>query len=586
VNNKTVYKPTYENSWALVIGINNYQTAPPLGYARQDAEAIYEVLVSRFGFPKENVTILTDQSASREGILKSFLLFSNGSIAPDDRIIVFFAGHGFTRTGWRGEVGFLVPVDGNPGDLATLLRWDDLTRNAELIDAKHMFFVMDACYGGLAVQRTVPSGSSRFLKDMLQRYTRQVLTAGKGDETVADSGGPRPNHSIFTGHLLDALEGKAADPTGTLTANAVMAYVYEHVSNDPHSQQSPHFGFFEGDGDFIFSFPNSDTLSKNTEEEGNDILIQVPAGAFPATNSENEHSLTELVKGYLAEPRDRIRLDDFVARETRSTLHSIRTEEFPTQTAMLTAEDFAQRIRKYETVLSRMRAITILIAKWGGTEHQPMLERIIARLADSVESQGGMTVWLGLRWYPIMLLMYTGGIAAISAGNYMSLSTLLTTKVKDRTAGGEPQDAVVPTIDGMIDVDRADLFKSLPGYERNYVPRSEYLFKMLQPEIEDLLFLGNSYEESFDRFEIFYALVRTDNYMRKNGWVWGPPGRFGWKFQRGTTGNPFAEICSEADQHGGNWLPLTSGLFAGSIDRFKEVSTSYREQVLTKLSWF
>ena len=586
MSNRAVYKPIYENSWALVIGINDYQTAPALGYARQDAEAVYELLVSRFDFPRENVTILTDQSASREGILKSFLHFSDGGIAPDDRIIVFFAGHGSTRPGRRGEVGFLVPVDGNPNDLSTLLRWDDLTRNAELIDAKHLFFVMDACYGGLAVQRTVPSGSSRFLNDMLQRYSRQVLTAGKGDETVADSGGPRPNHSIFTGHLLDALEGKAADPTGALTANAVMAYVYEHVSNDPHSQQSPHFGFFDGDGDFIFSFPSTATPSKNTEEEGNDILIQVPAGSFPANELEQELPLTERVKGYLAEPRDRIRLDDLVAGETRSTLHSIRKEEFPTQTATISSEDFAQRIRKYETVLSRMRAITILIAKWGVAEHQPMLERIVARLADNIEPQGGMIVWLGLRWYPIMLLMYTGGIAAISAGNYMSLSTLLTTKVRDRATGGEQQEAVVSTVEGILDVDRADLFKSLSGYERNYVPRSEYLFKTLQPEIEDLLFLGNSYEESFDRFEVFYALVRADNYMRKSNSAWGPPGRFGWKFQRGTAGNPFAEICSEADQHGSNWLPLTSGLFAGSIDRFKEVATNYREQVLTKLPWY
>ena len=586
MSNKAVYKPTYETSWALVIGINDYHKAPPLGYARQDAEAIYEVLVSKFDFPKENVTILTDESASREGILKSFLHFGNGSVAPDDRMIVFFAGHGYTRTGKRGEVGFLVPVDGDPSDLATLLRWDDLTRNAELIDAKHLFFVMDACYGGLAMQRAVPSGSSRFLKDMLQRYSRQVLTAGKGDETVSDSGGPRPNRSIFTGHLLDALEGNAADTTGALTANAVMAYVYEHVSNDPHSRQSPHFGFFEGDGDFIFSFPNADTLSKNTEEEGNDILVQVPAGAFPANELENEPSLTERVKGLLAEPRDRIRLDDLVAGETRSTLHSIRKEEFPTQTATLTSEDFAQRIRKYETALSPMRAVTVLIAKWGASEHQQMLERIIARLADNVEPQGGMTVWLGLRWYPIMLLMYTGGIAAISAGNYMSLSTLLTTRVRDRLTGGEPQEAIVLTVEGILDVDRAELFKSLPGYERNYVPRSEYLFKALQPEIEDLLFLGNSYEESFDRFEVFYALVRADNSMKKNNRVWGPPGRFGWKFQRSTGGDPFTEICSEADQHGSNWLPLTSGLFAGSIDRFKEVAAGYREQVLTKLPWY
>lgn len=125
-------------------------------------------------------------------------------------MLFFFAGHGLTRTGHRGEVGFLVPADGAADELQSLVRWDDLTRIAELIPAKHALFVMDACYGGLAVTRS-SGGSQRFLKDMLSRFTRQVLTAGKADQTVADAGGPRAGHSVFTGHFLNALEGEAAN---------------------------------------------------------------------------------------------------------------------------------------------------------------------------------------------------------------------------------------------------------------------------------------------------------------------------------------------------------------------------------------
>src|SRR5438067_13740703 len=101
---------------------------------------------------------------------------------------------------------------------------------------------MDACYGGLAIMRALKPGSMRFLKDMLMRHSRQVLTAGKADEVVADRGGPLPNHSVFTGHLLEALSGKAADAEGLLTANGVMTYVYHLVGRDAGSQQTPHFG--------------------------------------------------------------------------------------------------------------------------------------------------------------------------------------------------------------------------------------------------------------------------------------------------------------------------------------------------------
>jgi uncharacterized caspase-like protein len=247
-----LYKSLYRESWALVIGINEYQIASPLCFAKQDAEAIAEILERSFGFPPSNIATLYDAEATRERILSAFSDFTSTSVDPDDRITIFFAGHGCTRTGKRGEVGFLVPVEGTPDRLSTLLRWDELTRNAELILAKHVLFIMDACYGGLAIRRNTPPGSARFLKDMLARYSRQVLTAGKADETVADSGGPKAGHSIFTGHLLEALEGRAADSNGIISSNAVMAYVYDHVSKDPYSRQSPHFGFLDGDGDFIF----------------------------------------------------------------------------------------------------------------------------------------------------------------------------------------------------------------------------------------------------------------------------------------------------------------------------------------------
>lgn len=583
MNGNIIYRPTYENSWALVVGINDYETAPPLGYARQDAEAFAQLLQSNFGFQPDKITVLLDRYATREPIMSSFLRFTEDGVSPDDRVAVFFAGHGCTRTGNRGEVGFLVPADGNASALSTLIRWDDLTRNAELVPAKHLLFVMDACYGGLAIHRSLLPGSARFLKDMLQRYSRQVLTAGKADETVADSGGPRPGHSIFTGHLLDALEGKASDSSGVISANAVMAYVYDHVAKDPHSHQSPHFGFFDGDGDFIFSAPNPAELG---EKEGTDVdvLVQVPAGAAPFDGPADRQSLIQQTKDFLSDPRYRIRLDDLVASEIRAASYSIREDEFPLQTAAITAEEIAQRLRKYEIALSRLNAVTILLARWGTIEHQPIIERIIARLADGTEPRSGTTAWLELRWYPITLLMYSGGIAALSAQNYTNLSTLLMTKLRCNAVGRDAHEAVISTVEGMLELDRLGFFKLLPGYDKYYTPRSEYLFKSLQPEIEDILFLGNGYEELFDRFEVLYALIYADiDQSRKPGFIWGPPGRFAWKGRHGGR-NPYNALLREATQQGSSWPPLKSGLFEGSIDRFKELATAYGEEI-KKFPW-
>ena len=191
-----------------------------------------------------------------------------------------------TAQGYRETVGFLVPVDGIPSSKNTLIRWDELTRNADLIAAKHVLFIMDACYSGLAIQRTaVAPGTERFLRDMLQRYARQVITAGKADETVADGGGPSGKNSIFTGYLLEGLGGKAADEHGVLTANELMHYVYQKVSQDNRSHQTPHYGHLDGDGDFVLRSPEREHLAPTTTADYLVPAIEEMPEAVPAAEA-------------------------------------------------------------------------------------------------------------------------------------------------------------------------------------------------------------------------------------------------------------------------------------------------------------
>jgi len=127
--------------------------ASPLGYAVNDAEAVAKLLREKFDFSAANIKLLLNNDASRTAIHKTFLDFSGVATHVDDRLVVFFAGHGHTERSRRGDVGYLVPCDGDPSDLSTLIRWDTLTRDADLIEAKHILFVMDACYGGLSNSR-------------------------------------------------------------------------------------------------------------------------------------------------------------------------------------------------------------------------------------------------------------------------------------------------------------------------------------------------------------------------------------------------------------------------------------------------
>ena len=85
----------------MVIGINNYLNASPLDYAVNDAEAVAALLQSDFDFKSENIKLLLNESATRNEIMSAFLSYVNSEVSLNDRIFVFFAGHGMTQTGRR-----------------------------------------------------------------------------------------------------------------------------------------------------------------------------------------------------------------------------------------------------------------------------------------------------------------------------------------------------------------------------------------------------------------------------------------------------------------------------------------------------
>lgn len=574
-------KPQYKESRALIIGINDYKNASRLSYAVNDAGAIRDILTDEVGFPACNITYLENQEATKANILKSFMRFASDDVELDDRIFVFFAGHGHTRIGNRGEVGYLVSYDSDPADLSTYIRWDDLTRNSELIRAKHMLFIMDACYGGLILTRGLHAGSARFLKDMMLRYSRQVLTAGKADELVADSGGPLPNHSIFTGHLIEGMQGKAATAEGVITASGLMAYVYQNVANDTNSNQTPHYGFFDGDGDFILKAPTIPDTDGDKKEDA-DQLIVIPFPEEKVFPNTIEYKV-ERVKDLLEDTSSSIRLHDFFVAEIRQFLSETSDEQFPLGESIST-ERLVEKISRYDQLASALSAMSSCVAYWAAPAHQIVIQKAYSRLVDRLDSGSGVRLWLALRWYPIIRLLYCSGISAIDGQRYDSLATILHTKIGASSPHQRDETFIEAITRGFLELARAEAFKQLPGYERNYTPLSEYLFKTLQPQLDDILFVGKNYDRSFDEFEVLLALAVADA-GQPTGWSWGPIGRFGWK-QSNFQNPPFNRILEEAKSAGDDWPPLKSGLFGGQIERFSAIAERFKTDTLSKLNWW
>ncbi len=257
----------YRTGWALVIGIDDYPHLPPqnqLNYAVKDATDLAELLQAKFGFPEENITVITNAGATKEGIENALASLADTSkVGVNDCVLVFFSGHGQTvtmpRTG--GEVGFIVPSDarvdlsGEP-NLAQYSRYcidmQRLKRDASFIPAKHILFLVDACYSGLALggHKVIGSKMPGYMRKIVDATAQQMITAGgRGDESLELS---RYGHGVFTYKLLEGLDKRLADmdEDGIITGLELGTYLTLTVPKI-NANQVPQTGK-EGEGDFIF----------------------------------------------------------------------------------------------------------------------------------------------------------------------------------------------------------------------------------------------------------------------------------------------------------------------------------------------
>jgi peptidoglycan/xylan/chitin deacetylase (PgdA/CDA1 family)/uncharacterized caspase-like protein len=247
--------PLYRESWAVVIGIDNYANWPRLQYAVNDAKGVKDLLIRKYRFKEQNIITLFNEQATREKILSALgdEMGNPEKVKKEDRVFVFYAGHGVTRKLPSGrDLGYIVPADADlqnyQGKAISMTNFQDIS---EAIPAKHLFFVMDSCYSGLALTRGAAGISGNFIREVSRRFARQMLTAGGADEQVADNG-PH-NHSVFTWTLLQGLEGQAdLNGDGVITASELASYIGPSVS--AISKQTPAFGSLAGSegGEFIF----------------------------------------------------------------------------------------------------------------------------------------------------------------------------------------------------------------------------------------------------------------------------------------------------------------------------------------------
>lgn len=149
---------------ALLVGIGDYAHARDLQGARNDAEALRQVLIEDWDFAAQDIVTLVDEQATKARIRTELARLTERS-APGDHVLFYFSGHGTSRYDPAANLpldphsGAVLPYDGmihgTPDELAShlLVGRTDVRPLLSAIDRdREITVIYDACFSGNAVR--------------------------------------------------------------------------------------------------------------------------------------------------------------------------------------------------------------------------------------------------------------------------------------------------------------------------------------------------------------------------------------------------------------------------------------------------
>jgi Caspase domain len=196
---------------ALVVGIDHYEHIGSLAGCVNDAYAVKAMLDRHADGSVNFGTRLMVGTGPQDVLKRSELKDAVRELFADDSEVAlfYFAGHGYIET----TGGYLCAGDCRTGDDGLALSEVMILANES--KARNKIIILDSCYSGALGENPV----NKQVSEISEGVT--ILTAStKGQYAAEVNGG-----GVFTGLLIDALGGAAANLIGEVTPGGVYAHI-------------------------------------------------------------------------------------------------------------------------------------------------------------------------------------------------------------------------------------------------------------------------------------------------------------------------------------------------------------------------
>jgi tetratricopeptide (TPR) repeat protein len=218
---KSFYKnDAFSKSYALIIGVGDYNHYSKLSAPAHDAIRIRDFLRDEAGF--DRIITLTDDKATRsriESLMESELPLLVG---PKDRFLFYFSGHGDTRTFSGDEKrGYLVLKSSGSKSWHEMIDMPRVRQWAQnLGHTRHTLLLLDACFSGLAALQRKSDHRDMTISRLTQPG-HHIVTAGvEGEESYAVD-----ERSLFTSAFLSAARDGDYTGDGIISLSEMMTRI-------------------------------------------------------------------------------------------------------------------------------------------------------------------------------------------------------------------------------------------------------------------------------------------------------------------------------------------------------------------------
>ena len=309
-----------DNSFALIIGVYD----PKLG-STNDATDIHDVLIDKdiAGYKPENVILLTEEKATRKGILDAFDdLVARTNI--DSKVLLYYSGHGAISYEADNTESYYLEAEGFDSNTpnTTGVKGNEIREKLNEIIAERLIFFFDCCHAqGMTEGPDLIDAATKFetleksstlnnpeglVHDVDDEEGMAIISSCKDDQKSLYFSGDR--NSLFTAYLLKVLKGehKTHFDNEYIKVLDVAGYLVEEVPKDAARddfKQNP-FVNLQIDKNFELSkVPKSKlrSLSPNNNPQVNIVKKEVKK-VF--RESENANSAIIFVHGFSGEAHE------------------------------------------------------------------------------------------------------------------------------------------------------------------------------------------------------------------------------------------------------------------------------------------